>query len=82
MFIVAVNCIDCAADLAVVNAVEDGINSAMKILNQFGLSDRKRPWIMISISDDEDPHFRKAGVYMLSQNFLRAIPGFLNLQLP
>nr|XP_023876583.1 uncharacterized protein LOC111989011 isoform X3 [Quercus suber] len=49
-----VDCIDCAADLAVVSAVNDGIESARDIV---GL---RRPWVMISVNDDEDLHFRKA----------------------
>nr|XP_023876585.1 uncharacterized protein LOC111989011 isoform X5 [Quercus suber] len=51
-----VDCIDCAADLAVVSAVNDGIESARDIV---GL---RRPWVMISVNDDEDLHFRKAGL--------------------
>ena len=53
----AVDCIDCAADLAVVSAVNDGIESARDIV---GL---RRPWVMISVNDDEDLHFRKAGIH-------------------
>ncbi|CAH1454627.1 unnamed protein product [Lactuca virosa] len=49
-----VDCIDCAADGAVVNAVNEGINVAMTILPL------RRPWVMISVNDDEDLHFRKA----------------------
>ncbi|KAJ8767439.1 hypothetical protein K2173_017483 [Erythroxylum novogranatense] len=49
-----VDCIDCAADVAVVSAVNEGIDAAQKILNL------RRPWVMISVNDDEDPHFRKA----------------------
>ncbi|KAI3512370.1 hypothetical protein L1887_19685 [Cichorium endivia] len=49
-----VDCIDCAADEAVVNAVNEGINVAMTILPL------RRPWVMISVNDDEDLHFRKA----------------------
>ncbi|KAI3684017.1 hypothetical protein L1987_84539 [Smallanthus sonchifolius] len=49
-----VDCIDCAADVAVVNAVNEGINAAMAILPI------RRPWVMISVNDDEDLHFRKA----------------------
>ncbi|XP_020570723.1 uncharacterized protein LOC110017905 isoform X4 [Phalaenopsis equestris] len=51
-----VDCIDCAADESVVNAVNDGINAAMNI------GSIERPWVMISVNDDkEDLHFRKAG---------------------
>ncbi|GMY27920.1 hypothetical protein FCV25MIE_23162 [Fagus crenata] len=49
-----VDCIDCAADMAVVSAVNDGIEVARDIM------DLRRPWVMISVNDDEDLHFRKA----------------------
>lgn len=50
-----VDCIDCAADASVVNAVNDGINAALSIASV------GRPWVMISVNDDkEDVHFRKA----------------------
>lgn len=54
----AVDCIDCAADAAVVGAVNEGIDAAMSIAMV------KRPWVMISVNDDkEDVHFRKAGTF-------------------
>ncbi|KAK7246263.1 hypothetical protein RIF29_41125 [Crotalaria pallida] len=49
-----VDCIDCAADASVVRAVNEGIEAARDIA---GL---RRPWVMISVNDDEDLHFRKA----------------------
>jgi Fe-S-cluster-containing hydrogenase component 2 len=52
----AVDCIDCAADASVVNAVNEGIDAALSI------SSTNRPWVMISVNDDrQDLHFRKAG---------------------
>ncbi len=48
-----VHCIDAAADDAVVAAVRRGVAWA----NQRGAA---RPWLMLSLSDGEDPHFRKA----------------------
>ncbi|GJQ10750.1 hypothetical protein GpartN1_g2541.t1 [Galdieria partita] len=54
-----VDCIDCAADGAVIQSVDQGITSALSYANRFSVSLR-RPLIMISINDDEDPHFRKA----------------------
>ncbi|APB33692.1 4Fe-4S ferredoxin, iron-sulfur binding protein [Gloeomargarita lithophora Alchichica-D10] len=45
-----VNCIDVAADPAVVQAAHRGIQRA-------GTSP---PWVMVSLNDDTDPHFRKA----------------------
>ncbi|EFJ23161.1 hypothetical protein SELMODRAFT_415683 [Selaginella moellendorffii] len=56
-----VDCIDCAADGAVVTAVSDGVRAAKEIALDFGYSFRD-PWLMVSINDDEDPHFRKAGM--------------------
>jgi Fe-S-cluster-containing hydrogenase component 2 len=47
-----VDCIDISADAAVVRAALDGINSAY-------FSARK-PWVMVSVNDGEDLHFRKA----------------------
>ncbi|XP_020097476.1 uncharacterized protein LOC109716437 isoform X5 [Ananas comosus] len=53
---ISVDCIDCAADESVVNAVNEGINVALSIARV------RRPWVMISVNDDrEDLHFRKAG---------------------
>ncbi|EEF43092.1 uncharacterized protein LOC8258818 [Ricinus communis] len=49
-----VDCIDCAADESVVSAVNEGIEAAREIVNI------RRPWVMISVNDDEDLHFRKA----------------------
>ncbi|XP_048321405.1 uncharacterized protein LOC107418974 isoform X2 [Ziziphus jujuba] len=50
----AVDCIDCAADASVVSAVNEGIEAAQEIVPL------RRPWVMISVNDDEDLHFRKA----------------------
>lgn len=52
----AVDCIDCAADASVVSAVNEGIEAAREIVPL------RRPWVMISVNDDEDLHFRKAGI--------------------
>ena len=52
-----VDCIDLSADPAVIIAATKGVELAMK---QLGLSQEKRPLIMISVNDDDDPHFRKA----------------------
>ncbi|KAF5202859.1 hypothetical protein FRX31_007554, partial [Thalictrum thalictroides] len=50
-----VDCIDCAAEASVVNAVNEGIDAAREIVEGI-----RRPWVMISVNDDEDLHFRKA----------------------
>lgn len=57
MAILIVDCIDCAAEASVVNAVNDGIEAARSIFPV------RRPWVMISVNDDEDLHFRKAGTF-------------------
>ena len=49
------DCIDMAADIAVVRAVESGINQAKRLDPNLA-----PPLLMISINDGEDPHFRKA----------------------
>ncbi|GJD12122.1 Putative phosphatase [Galdieria sulphuraria] len=54
-----VDCIDCAADGAVIHSVKQGVTDALSYANRLCISLR-RPLIMISVNDDEDPHFRKA----------------------
>ncbi|KAL5541974.1 hypothetical protein UlMin_009684 [Ulmus minor] len=49
-----VDCIDCAADASVVSSVNEGIEAAREI------APVRRPWVMISVNDDKDLHFRKA----------------------
>ncbi|XP_031497673.1 uncharacterized protein LOC116262438 isoform X2 [Nymphaea colorata] len=49
-----VDCIDCAADESIVGAVREGIEIARQIVPI------RSPWVMISVNDDEDLHFRKA----------------------
>ncbi len=48
------DCIDVAADLAVVRAACDGIAAAQAI------ESGHLPWVMVSLNDGQDPHFRKA----------------------
>ena len=48
-----VHCIDVAADAAVVYAARQGLDWVES-------KDGKRPWLMISVSDGKDAHFRKA----------------------
>lgn len=49
------DCIDVAADPAIVRAARMGVAAA---LEQY--PDAKAPWLMASFNDGEDPHFRKA----------------------
>ena len=48
-----VHCVDVAAEVAVVHAAREGLSWAQ---NHYGLT----PWLMISVSDGADIHFRKA----------------------
>ncbi|MGF1587779.1 MAG: circadian clock protein LdpA [Pleurocapsa sp.] len=52
------DCIDVAADQAVIAAAREGIKAAQELSNETESS--VLPWLMISINDGEDPHFRKA----------------------
>jgi Fe-S-cluster-containing hydrogenase component 2 len=73
------DCIDVAADSAVITAAQAGIRVAQKLQTQTQLSTPQKnydqptrspnsrlhlhlnqPWLMVSINDGEDPHFRKA----------------------
>jgi Fe-S-cluster-containing hydrogenase component 2 len=51
------DCIDVAADRAVILAAKEGREVGQTIA-QFG--QKQRPWLMVSLNDGEDPHFRKA----------------------
>ncbi len=52
------DCIDVAADLAVITAAQEGIKVAARLSKDKARN--KSPWLMVSINDGEDPHFRKA----------------------
>jgi Fe-S-cluster-containing hydrogenase component 2 len=58
------DCIDLAADSAVIAATREALEVASKIAAESrreGLGFRKElPWLMVSLNDGEDPHFRKA----------------------
>ena len=59
-----VDCIDVAADPAVIAAAQGGVQDARQLVARFGISDcslsDKKPWLMASLNDSKDPHFRKA----------------------
>ncbi len=60
-----VDCIDVAADPAVILAAWEGIQAArpfLKKAQQEGIGGHGSPWLMVSLNDGEDPHFRKAQV--------------------
>ncbi|NBD15319.1 MAG: 4Fe-4S ferredoxin [Cyanobacteria bacterium] len=57
------DCIDVAADSAVVAAAKEGLSVAEALQERAiaqGFLTQGRPWLMVSLNDGEDPHFRKA----------------------
>ena len=61
--LVGADCIDVAADPAVIASVQEALKAATNLAaaaqkRGFGL--RGLPWLMVSLNDGEDPHFRKA----------------------
>ncbi len=54
--IAGADCIDTAADPAVLRAAQEGIDVGMALAPQRAY----RPWLMASVNNGEDPHFRKA----------------------
>ncbi len=58
-----VDCIDVAADPAVIRVAKEAINVASKLLEEAqarGIHVKGLPLLMVSLNDGEDPHFRKA----------------------
>lgn len=53
------DCVDVAADPAVVAAAQAGL-AAARLLGQASANAPGLPWLMVSLNDGEDPHFRKA----------------------
>ncbi len=57
------DCIDTAADRAVISAAQEGIKVAYALRDEAkkrGYLPQIAPFLMVSINDGEDPHFRKA----------------------
>jgi Fe-S-cluster-containing hydrogenase component 2 len=57
------DCIDVAAEPAVVAAAQAGLAAAQRLWSpaqQRGYPGQSSPWLMVSINDGIDPHFRKA----------------------
>jgi Fe-S-cluster-containing hydrogenase component 2 len=57
------DCIDVAADPAVITVAREGIEVAKSLsatAKHRGFSGETSPWLMVSLNDGEDPHFRKA----------------------
>ncbi|MFB8788449.1 MAG: LdpA C-terminal domain-containing domain [Potamolinea sp.] len=58
-----IDCIDVAADPAVIAAAQEGLQVASFLAGAAqarGLAFSHLPWLMVSLNDGEDPHFRKA----------------------
>ncbi|RMH72527.1 circadian clock protein LdpA [Oxynema aestuarii] len=63
--LVGADCIDVAADPAVIAAAKQGIEAALEVAaargDRLGIGGNlRRPLLMASLNDGEDPHFRKA----------------------
>lgn len=57
------DCVDVAADIAVIHTALEGIKTAQNFLPEAkkrGYYPQYSPFLMVSINDGEDPHFRKA----------------------
>jgi Fe-S-cluster-containing hydrogenase component 2 len=56
------DCLDVAAEPAVVAAAKAGISAAQSLIEIAAQSGYRptQPWLMVSVNDGEDPHFRKA----------------------
>jgi Fe-S-cluster-containing hydrogenase component 2 len=56
------DCIDVAADPATIAAAREGMRTAQKLAQNLdtGNQDVNLPWLMVSVNDGIDPHFRKA----------------------
>ena len=57
------DCIDVAADSAIVSAAREAISVAQHLAcasSDISGGDFVAPWLMVSLNDGEDPHFRKA----------------------
>lgn len=57
------DCIDVAADPAVIATAHDALTAAASLIDEAqvrGYRAAGLPWLMVSLNDGEDPHFRKA----------------------
>jgi Fe-S-cluster-containing hydrogenase component 2 len=57
------DCVDVAADPVVIGVAQDALRVAAGLLETHGKLGRQveeLPWLMVSLNDGEDPHFRKA----------------------
>ncbi len=57
------DCIDVAADPAVISVAKEALRAALPLIESAqakGFACQGLPWLMVSFNDGEDPHFRKA----------------------
>jgi Fe-S-cluster-containing hydrogenase component 2 len=57
------DCIDVAADPAVIEVAKEALQISAMLRSEAiaqGFTPLKTPWLMVSLNDGEDPHFRKA----------------------
>jgi Fe-S-cluster-containing hydrogenase component 2 len=54
------DCIDVGADSAVIYAARAGIEAAQNLMRSNSSAPVPQVWLMVSLNDGEDPHFRKA----------------------
>ena len=61
--IAGADCIDVAADPAIISTAREALAVASNLAEEAqekGFAARNSPWLMVSLNDGEDPHFRKA----------------------
>ncbi len=61
--IAGADCIDVAADPAIISTAREALAVASNLAEeaqQKGFAAKNSPWLMVSLNDGEDPHFRKA----------------------
>ncbi len=61
--IAGADCIDVAADPAIISTVREALSAASNLAEEAqrkGFVTKTSPWLMVSLNDGEDPHFRKA----------------------
>ncbi len=61
--IAGADCIDVAADPAIISTAREALAVASNLAEEAqekGFAAKNSPWLMVSLNDGEDPHFRKA----------------------
>ncbi len=61
--IAGADCIDVAADPAIISTAREALAVASNLTEEAqekGFAAKNSPWLMVSLNDGEDPHFRKA----------------------